>query len=364
MIKTLILILITYLTLNAVEIPTQHATMHSFGSSVTLNAKIIQLSNAKQSIMSAVGGHIEAYYVKAGQSVKKGDKIVLIESITISKMTAEYIAQKKQLASQLKNYTATKQLYDKGVTSMQELNAQSIKKDALLATLTALKSQLNTLGIDTKNLTKATSNYILYAHSDGIVSAILQPLHSSIKEETPILSLVKSEAYYLQSFLPLKYGDHIKIGQKIVLQHNGKNITSHITQILPKVDERTQRIIVLSSIDASAERLYLNAYTQATLYFDTTQQYIGITKSALSFFNNEWVVFIPKHEEEEHHEEEDHEDEEHHELPYEVRIVKIITQNEDYVAIEGLHVNEEYVSDNSYYVKSMLLKSSLGEHGH
>ena len=184
------------------EVPTSHAKKRAFMQNVELNAQIIQLPNAKQSIMSQVSGHIEKYFVKAGQSVKAGQKIVLIESIMISKMTAEFVSQKKQILSQEKNYKATKSLYEKGMTSLQELNKESIKKDELLAKLTALTSQLNTLGIDTKKLKKASADFILYAHSDGIISQILQPVHSSISANSQIITLVKDKAYYLKSFLP------------------------------------------------------------------------------------------------------------------------------------------------------------------
>jgi RND family efflux transporter MFP subunit len=405
--KLFLLTSILSLTLLAVEIPIEHAKERTFGKSIELNAQIVQLSNAKQSIMSQVGGHIEKYYVKIGQSVKDGQKIVLIESIRLSKMTADYISLKKQLNAQEKNYNATNELYKKGMTSMQELNEQSIKKDELLAKLTALESQLNTLGVNAKALKQATPNFILYAHSDGVVSAILQPLHSSIKDDTPIISVVQKQAFYLKSFLPLEYASKVKVGQKVVIDSDGKNITSHVTQILPKVDEKTQRIVLLSSIDEETNNLYINTYTAATLYFNSNKKYVAIKKSALSFFKNEWVVFMPKEEEghdehqgefgeeedhDEHNDEHDHDDHDEHEneghneleheginehneenahdehedeeAMYEIRVVKIITQDENYVAVEGLRVDEEYVSDKSYYVKSMLLKSSLGGHGH
>ena len=360
--KIFLLITILSLSLYALEIPIKHAKVREFGKSLELNAQIVQLSNAKQAVMSILGGHIEKYYVKIGQSVKKGQKIVLIESIALSKMTAEYISLTKQLSSQEKNYNAIYKLYQKGMTSMQEVNEQSIKKDELLAKLTALKSQLHTLGVDTNKLTKASSNFILYAHSDGIVSDILQALHSSIKEDTPIISLVKSQAFYLKSYLPLEYASKIKVGQKIVIKKGYKNIVSYITQILPYVDENTQRIILLSNIDEKTKNLYIDAYTSATLYFDATKSYVSVEKSALSFFNNEWVVFVPKDEEHEEHEE--HGENEEHEIPYEVRVVKIIAKIQGYVAVEGLSEGEEYISDKSYYVKSILLKSSLGGHGH
>ena len=153
--KLFILLTILTLTLFAVDIPTKHAVKRAFGKSVELNAQIIQLSNAKQSVMSIVGGHIEKYFVRVGQSVKEGQKIVLIESIMLSKMTANFISQKKQLQAQEKNYQASKSLYEKGMTSMQELNAQSIKRDEAEAKLTSLKSQLNTLGINTAKLKNA-----------------------------------------------------------------------------------------------------------------------------------------------------------------------------------------------------------------
>jgi len=380
----LILLSLLGLSLQAIEIPTEHAKERAFGKQIQLNAQIVQLSNASQSIMSVVGGHIEKYYVKIGESVKNGQKIVLIESIVLSKMTAEYLSLKKQHKTQEKNFNATNELYKKGMTSMSALNEQSIKKDELLAKLTSLKSQLNTLGVDTQRIQKASSNFILYAHSDGVVSEILQPLHTSIKDDTPIISLVKNRAYYLKSFLPLQYAQDVKIGQKIIIKNGDKNIISHITQILPKVDEQTQRIVLLSSIDEKISNLYINAYTEATLYFEKSESYVSVTKSALSFFNNEWVVFVEKgnHEEHEEHDgleahdelETDNEHESHDEhgydaheeveVPFEVRVIEIVTQDENFVGVKGLSSGEEYASDKSYYIKSMMLKSSLGGHGH
>jgi len=129
-----------------------------------------------------------------------------------------------------------------------------------------------------------------------------------------------------------------------------------------------------------------------------------VKKSALTLFKGEWVVFVEKeheeashndeksdHEKEETHEHDDHghdahkedkehedhetethnEEEEEHghdeskeELPYEAKVVHVIAYAGEYVAVEGLKAEEEYVSDGVYFVKSMILKSSLGEHGH
>jgi len=377
--KILFLTLLSMTTLFSVDIPTQKAEEKKFGKSVELNAKVIQLSNAQQAVMSLVSGHIERYYVEPGQRVKEGARIALIESIMLSKMTADFISLKKQFIALEKNYNATDSLYKKGMASMQDLNLQSIQKNAMLAKISALHSQLQTLGINTMTLKKASADYILYAHSAGKVSEILQPLHSVIGEDTAIISIVKSQAFYIKSYLPLEYARKVKLSQKMLVKYADQEIITHVTQILPQLDEKTQRIVVLSSVDEKVDELFINAYVSATLYFDADETHVAVKKSALSFYNNEWVVFVVKEEDHEehgghdedeaHNEHEEGEDEEHGEheeeaSPYEARVIEIITSDDEYVGVKGLEVGEEYASDKSYYVKSMMLKSSLGEHGH
>jgi len=373
-------------SLFAIEIPEEHAQERLFATSIELNAQVIQLSNSSQSVTTQISGHLEKYYVEAGQKVKAGQKIALIESLSVSKMTANFISLRKQYGALEKNYQATKKLYDNGMTSMQELNNQSIQKNAMLAEINSLRSQLKTLNINTKNLKVASPNFTLYAHSAGKVSQLLLPLHTIVGIDEGVINIVKEQAFYLKSFVPLQYASKVKVGQKILITYNGRNITTHVKQILPSVDAATQRIVVLSSIDEITDDLYINAYVKSTLYFEVNKKYVAVKKSALSFFNNEWVIFVPKEEqvnlephnesnhvsevkshedgEAEEHQEEEHEEHEEVESSYEARVVKIVAHDDEYVGVLGLEVNEEYVSGKSYYVKSMMLKSSLGEHGH
>ena len=368
MIKYLVIFIYVPISLLAIEIPVKQAKIRSFGASATLNAKVVQLSNAQQSVTSLLSGHLEKYFVGPGEKVKSGQKLAMIESIHISKMTAEYIALKKQYAALMENYKAVKKLYEKGMTSMQELNNYSIMKNEMLSRLTTLKSQLKTLGINTEELQTATANYILYAHDSGTVSELLQPLHAVVGKDSVIISIVKERALYVESYLPLEYASRIKAGQKIIVDYAGKYIVTHIVQVMPKIDETTQRIIVLSSVDEKEERLFIDAYVPATLYFDSLQQYVSVEKTAISFFNGEWVVFVPREKEGEHAAEKEdhalHDGHDEHEIAYGIRVIEIVAHDDRYFAIKGLEVGEEYVSAKSYFVKSLLLKSSLNGHGH
>jgi multidrug resistance efflux pump len=220
--KIILLTLWLSVSAMAAELPTEYVKNHLFGKSVELNSKVIQLSNAQQSVMSLVDGYIEKYYVAMGEKVKAGQKIALIKSTVLSKMSSDYISFKEQFIALDKNYNATKTLYDKGMTSMLELNAQSIQRDSMLNKIASLKSQLETLGIEDEGLKKASSDYMLYAHSAGTVSALLQSLHSVVSASTPIISIVKDQAFYIKSYLPLEYADAVKIGQKVVVSDGKK----------------------------------------------------------------------------------------------------------------------------------------------
>jgi len=97
-------------------------------------------------------------------------------------------------------------------------------------------------------------------------------------------------------------------------------------------------------------------------------------------FDGERVLFVPA--EEEHHEDEEekehqehddkekedehahHEHQDHEEVPFSLKVVEVVDTFGDEVAVRGIKEGQEYVSDGVYFVKSMLLKSKLGGHGH
>lgn len=342
------------------EIKLDNAQMRKFGKSVELNSKVIQLPSSKQSLMALLDGKIIKYYVKEGDVVEKGDKIALIQSIELSKMSAEYLSLKEQLKSIEENYQGSLTLNKKDIISKQELNLQNIQRKDISAKLETIVSQLKTLDIEVKDIKNTISEYTLFAHNPGIVSTLLKTEYSAVSKDTEIVSIVKEKSFYLKSYLPVSYSEFVKSGQKISTNFNGKNITSYIEKILPELDETTQRIIILSSIDDEKVKLYSNLFLSSVLYYETDKEYISVKKTALSFMDNEWVIFVP--DEKEHIEKDNLQPKEEQE--FKTLDIKVIQENDEYVAVEGVEENQKYVRDEPYKVKSIILKSSLGEHGH
>jgi RND family efflux transporter MFP subunit len=372
------------------QIKMDHAVTKPLGKVVRTNAQITQLADQKQQIVSQIPGHIEAYYVEPGQEVREGDRVVLIESMAFSKMSADYIALTTQLEAARRQLASARKLYQKGLTSQNELNDRIIAVKELESKRNALASQLHSLGTDPSTLTKTTDKMVLYAHASGVVGKLLVPLHSNIDAQTPLLTIVDQNAYYAVAYLGVKDALKIDTSTKGWVKVANKEFSARFVQLMPTIDPETQRAKVLFEIDKSPKVLLLNAFVEMDIAIAPQQEQVMVKRSALTLFKGEWVVFVEKHhgpdthEEEEHtpakaldhedhdtheaHEEEGeheaHEHEEHEEVPYEPRVVEIIAYAGEEVAVKGIEVGTEYVSDGVYFVKSMILKSSLGEHGH
>jgi len=383
------LLLLLPLLVFANQITLEHAQIKPLGKIIQTNAQITQLSDQKQEIVSSLSGHLEAYFVKPGQEVRKEDKVALIESLELSKMSAEYLALLEQAKAAKIQLNTSKKLYKKGLNSKNEVNNFIIALQEISAKQNALASQLKSLGIKPSKLTEATDRFLLYAHADGVVGTILIPLHANVDAQTPLVTLVDQSGYYAVAYLGVD--DAMKISNKTTGWINvaSKKYACHFVQLLPNIDEETQRAKVLFQIENSPKNLLLGAYTQMEISLEPYTNVLMVKKSAMTLFGGEWVVFVEadhndhethKDEHEEHghdahekeHEAEDHNDHEEHghdehkdeESPYTPKVVKIIAYSGNYAAIKGIGIGDVYVSEGVYFVKSMMLKSSLGGHGH
>jgi biotin carboxyl carrier protein len=379
MIKYMIFLLPIFAFSNQISI--EHTKIQPLGKIIVTNAQITQLSNQKQKIVSRLQGHVEKYFVQPGQKVKNGDKVVLIESMELSRMSAEYIALIQQSKAAKNQLSTAKKLYKKGLTSQNNLNTQIIALEEIHSKQNVLSSQLKSLGVNASSLSKATDQFILYAHADGVVAEISVPLHSNVNAEDTLISLVKRTGYYAIAYLGMNDALKVTSSTKGFIKLSDKKYAAHFIQLLPNIDKETQRAQVLFMLDDTPKNILLGTFVEMEVALEPYRDAVMVKKSALTLFQGEWVVFIPMHHEEkdadehkdhknhegDHEEEEGHENEahnEHDEVPYAPKAVRIIAYYGDYVAIEGIDTEEEYISDGVYFVKSMILKSSLGEHGH
>ena len=323
----------------------------AFGKTLEVNAKIEQLSNQKEQVVSRLGGHLERYFVQPGQRVKRGDPIALIRSLEFSKMSASLSALQKERAASQSRLASVRTLYDKGLASRQALNEAQIEAARTQSKLGALEAQLRSLGIDPASLQKETDELTIRAHAAGRIDALLVDLHTNVTPSTPLVSIVQSSGYYAVAYVPVEEALRLDGRVRARLLLGKQAFACRFLQVMPRVDVQTQRARVLFWIESAKTPLLLDYYATMRIAVPPMQSLPAVERTALTLFRGEWVVFVPAAESNASDEP----------AAYEPRVVVPGESFGSYVAVTGLGEGDPYVARGTWFVKSMLLKSELGE---
>jgi multidrug resistance efflux pump len=378
--RSLILLFLT-LGLGASPIRIEHAATRNFGLTIDTNAKIVQLSDQTQQIVSRLGGHLERYHVKPGQTVQKGDPIATLKSLELSRMSAHYLALKKELAAARRTLATVRRLHAKGLASDRELDDARMAVASVEGKRATLATQLRSLGIEPDTLKKPTDILTVRAHAPGVVSRLMVPLHTNVDSETPLAALVQKRGYYAVAYLSPENALALGPAVHAILDFANKRFSCRYLALLPSVDPATQRAQALFAVENENDaKLLLEAFAPIRIETPPYRKLTAVRASGLTLWNSEWVLFVPTTEERAHehahgesetnrhedtHEDEEEEEPEHHEETpdFEAKVVRIVARFADYVAVEGIEPGEAYVAEGVWYVKSLLLKSRMG-HGH
>ncbi|CAA6807467.1 MAG: Unknown protein [uncultured Campylobacterales bacterium] len=377
--KTISLFLLCISLSLAVEFPVEITKSKEFSKRILVQAKVVEAKSQEKFITPFINGQVKEYYVKEGDKIDQNQKIAKISSLELLELTSKLISLRKEYTVVKENFSLNLKLHKKGLLSSEEINNLKIKKLDILSQIEFLSNKLKFLNIKTN---KPISEYFVYSNTSGVISNILVALNQNISGSS-LVEIQTPSNYQVKAFIPQRFIDKLRIGQKAYIEDS--NLSLSLASVLPKLDEHTKYAIAIFTFD-NKSKLSLGSYQTLHLVINDKSKYVAIKKSALAFIKNKWVVFTPKKndehntDEENHDGHEDHSDEDKHleknhddeheedehkeEFPYEVNVIEIITQNDEYIAVKGLKEHSEYISKNSHYLKSMLLKSSLDGHGH
>lgn len=357
-----LLILFSIIALNANEFSISKVKKLYLNKSFVVNAKVIQSSTQKEDISSYFSGKIVDYFIKEGEYVKKGQKLALVESV-------EFFEQNKRLAKLESRYKVAKALYEDGkklynigTLSKVELQKLSLELKLLTEDIDNLKKRVDMVERVSKN------RFFIKSNKEAYLSKVYLP-KNKLFDKNSILFSLSSKKLSLEAYLPLKYQSTLNQIIKATTTIQNHTYQLKLSKILPQLDSKTKQIVAIFEFIGDNHTLFLGSFVDLKLFLKTKKSYNTVKKSAITFLGGEWVVFIPKDIQEHHQDDididEEKDDEHHHdELEFDFKVIKILDRNSEVVAIEGLKENESYIDNDTHHIKSLLLKSSIGGHGH
>ncbi len=267
---------------------------------------------------ATVNGIIEKIYVTEGDTVKKGDAILLIsneaqklnkENAELAARFADYNANQGKLneakqfvelaKSKMKNDSALffrqKALWQDQIGTKVELEQRELAYQnsrtayfSSLVKLDDLKKQLDLSSEQSKNnlliSSKLENDFTLKSEIDGIVYSINKTVGELVGLQTPLAVIGHANNFVLEMQVDEYDIFKVQLGQQILVtmdSYKGKVFEARISKINPLMNERSKTFLIEAEFVKAPEKLYPNTTFEANIVVTSKEKALLIPRNYL-----------------------------------------------------------------------------------
>jgi len=243
-------------------------------------------------IASEVEGLVSNFPVDEGQLVNKGDVLVEFKTNTLKLNLAEADAAKREAASRYtlskNNLKRIKDLYDKGIASIQELQDAEAERNAWNARLEQLKSQIeqNEYNLSVSSIKAPFSGYVVFKHTE---------VGQWVSEGGVVLELIQTNKLKIIVDIPENYVGKLKSGDRVIVEFDalpGTKIEAVVDTVVPQADSESRTFPVRIILDNKDNILKSGMVARASFLIGDEQPVKLVPKDAIIEFNNNKMVYV------------------------------------------------------------------------
>ncbi len=298
-------------------------------------------------------GVIRRVHVELGDTVTEGQLLVEVASNQIAKAKSEYLKAIDQEHLKKLTYEREKNLHEKNITAKQEFEqAEAEYQVAKTETLTARQQLLN-YGLTEEDIEqvrtqRSTSSTLkVRAPFDGTVVEKEAVLGESVAAGQAVFELVDLSSMWIDLSIPESHISHVRIGSPMQAEFPSlpdNQIVGNVTWISPQIDAQSRMLKIRAEVDNPNRVLKQGLFGQARLLSGDERHRLLVPNEAVQRVDGNPFVFARQDND-----------------LYELRRVALGSRTNQMVEIvQGLSTEEEIVIDNSFVLKSELLKSRMG----
>ncbi|MCW9706685.1 efflux RND transporter periplasmic adaptor subunit [Fodinibius salsisoli] len=314
--------------------------------------------------IAKVGPRIEAKVIRVlkdlGDNVQQGERLVLMSSVELGKVKADYIRLRAALKREQAHYKREKSLFEQDISSQAELLKAEAEYEQTRAERDAAAEALRLYGLSNEAIqsieagTEAPlSHFYITSPINGVVQERnLSPGQTVSSSETPIHIANLSKMWvmidaYEQDIRYLEQGQSISLSVRSLPSATFKGTIDWISYALQK-DSRTMP--VRAHLENTGGQLRSGMFGTVRIQTDTERKIAMIPVDAVQTIEGESMVFVPGQE------------------PGSFRATKVMlsTENEGMVEIaSGLQPGDRAVIAGAFDLKSALTaQSRSASHSH
>jgi RND family efflux transporter MFP subunit len=222
---------------------------------IALDAEVVSL--ASPNISAEVSGKVTSVSVMPGESVKKGQVMVIIDQADLALSASESEAQAAQIAAQLadkeRNLARNEELAAKEYIGRATLEASQTEVAALTQQLKAAKVRS---ALSRANLAKTH----VAAPYDAVVAERNVAPGTYVRAGDVLVSLWSPAASSLRVRVPQEYAGQVAVGQTLNVSWGGKVLSTKIARVRSDIDPESRSFEAQATVPAE-----LQAVTGASL---------------------------------------------------------------------------------------------------
>ncbi len=296
---------------------------------------------ATMQVTPRIEAQVVTRLARMGDVVKKGQPLVTLSSVDMAEAQANLILtnQEWQRAQKLGRDVVSEQRFLEAKVAAQQAAAKVRAYGMSEAQVSSLLAS---------EVSAATGEFDLLANRDGTIISDVFVVGQIIEPGDLLLEVSDESRIWVEAQLSPERAALIERGAQAWVTKDGISMTGTVVQIHHRVDEATRTLSVRIEVQNTQDSLHAGQFADVEIQTSETEKVLAVPTQAIVLLDGQQVVFK-------------REGNELHAAPLDTGSSK-----GGWTEIRaGLFAGDEIVIENAFLIKSLILKSKMGEgHGH
>lgn len=242
-------------------------------------------------VQPQIDGQITDIYVKSGDRVARGARLVQIDAsrqqAAVSSQEAERAAREADVAFARQQQQRTSELYAAGAISKQE------QEQAETALRTA-EAQLQSLQAQVRQQQVQLRYFTVTAPMAGVIGDVPVRVGNLVSPQTVLTTIDQNETLEAYVQVPIERADELKNGLPVrILSGDSSEVlsTTTVSFVSPRVDDETQSVLVKALVRNPDGRLRASQFVRAQIVWKTGEGLVVPVTAAVRI-NGQYFAFV------------------------------------------------------------------------
>jgi cobalt-zinc-cadmium efflux system membrane fusion protein len=248
-------------------------------------------------VISIASGRVVAIHARLGDSVKKGQLLMEVQSSDVSYAFSTYLKAVNDERLTQMQLDRSKLLHDKGAIPTSQLEVAQNAEDDARSAVTAAEQQLHVLGVDKDHPTETVK---VYAPASGIIVAqnVTDAAAAGVNYSGSANAFTIADLSRVWVICDVYENDlaHVNLGQKAEIRlaaYPGKVLTGVISDIGALLDPSLHTAKVRIEVANPGTLLRVGMFVTATFFGKATQTHACVPATAILHLHDRDWVYIP-----------------------------------------------------------------------